>query len=461
MEARIQNPDREPGMRKKWKEENKWIVSGSSDGGVRLWSPSEMSGHKPKRKDHGSPVTQMIFSPNGRFLVSGSEKDPATVIVRDVRGGLPMHEFPCSDHNIRSLAFNSGSRLLAAGDEGGRAWVWEMESGVLVNEFDTDRNTVMRLSFDPSGERLLAECLQDRMYLWDVRKGARLLNSKHDTFRGPAWQPGGHGRFLASFDVRNVLLRDKRNGKMVKRIEPTRGDFLSAAFSPDGRVLAIGASTGYIYLIDLKQGFKRRKLSGLDHPVEALAFNKEGSLLLACSGSAGFARIINVESHAISRDLESAGTHRAYEEYVRNAENKGRPRSIETFRKTDFWLCEAGFSPDGKLAGFQLTKNGSILYDVESLKVVDMYPAIPMHPSKPCCGNFHAGPSRSRWIMGMEKSGILEEGKNDLILYDRVAGREVARHPGPYKNVISSPADPAVFAAYKGRRVEIFSVQSS
>ncbi len=127
-----------------------------------------------------------------------------------------------------------------------------------------------------------------------------------------------------------------------------------------------------------------------------------------------------------------------------NAEKEEHPPPIESFRKKESPFCKVGFSPDGRFAGIQLSGNGSILYDLKNFKIVDM------HRSHPCCGNFYAGPSQSRWIM--------EKKERDIFLIDRVTGKEAARYPGPFEHVISSPANPAVFAVYKGRRVEIFSV---
>ncbi len=424
--------------------DGQWFISGSSDGQVRLWRMAEEVKDRPKRKDHGGRIGRIVFSPNGKLLASGNWYYPTEVIVWDVYTGLPIHELSCPSDVILELAFDDDSRLLAAGGEGGVVWIWDMKSGRLVNEYDVDLNKLYEISFGRKGTRILTESFGDKIRLWDVHKGTRLLDTKKDITHGHALQPGDDARCLASLFEGSAFIWDMESGKMVQRIQPTRGAFQSAAFCPTGRYMGLGTSTGYTCIIHLEQGFKRYELSCFDDSVDALAFNGDGSLLLVFSGSMGFARLISVENQTILGDLETAGTWRAYWDYLDSEEKKKNPPPVESFRKKVPLPWRVGFSPDGGFVGMQLGSVGSILYDSKTFKIVDM------DQSHPCCSNFYAGPLHSRWIMDMKE--------REIILYDHTTGKEAACYPGPYERMYCSPADPAVFAAYKGKRVEIFSV---
>lgn len=76
---------------------------------------------------HGEPVVTALFSPDGRFLASGS--GDKTVRMWDLTTETPQHV--CKGHSgwVLAMAWSPDCQLLASGDKAGHVMVWDPETG--------------------------------------------------------------------------------------------------------------------------------------------------------------------------------------------------------------------------------------------------------------------------------------------------------------------------------------------
>ncbi len=76
---------------------------------------------------HFAGVTPVAFSPDGRFMLTGSVDE--TAIVWDVRTGEQIRTFQGHDDTVTSVVFSPDGRRVLTGSEDGSARVWDVGTG--------------------------------------------------------------------------------------------------------------------------------------------------------------------------------------------------------------------------------------------------------------------------------------------------------------------------------------------
>src|SRR5439155_16098515 len=81
------------------------------------------------------------------------------------------------------------------------------------------------------------------------------------------------GGLLATAADRSVKVWDARSGNLVRAVTKLSADPRALAFSPDGRLLAVGDRKGNIRVLDAQTGSEKAYLSGHLRDVCSLSFS--------------------------------------------------------------------------------------------------------------------------------------------------------------------------------------------
>ena len=175
---------------------------------VEIWQ-TDPGAHLFTLEDFTSPVTAYVFSPDGKFFVSGDED--GTIILWDVETGTQRKRLTGPAKSIRTLAFSADGKILASASEN-EIRLWDAHTRDLIGILDTGLN-VGPLAFSPDGKRLACGTGDGRIQVWTLVPNFQVQS----TF-------SGHQGFV------HVLM-----------------------FAPDGKTLASGSGDGTTLLWNIER----------------------------------------------------------------------------------------------------------------------------------------------------------------------------------------------------------------
>jgi serine/threonine protein kinase/class 3 adenylate cyclase len=186
---------------------------------------------------HSKTIHSMAYSPNGRFVVSGSRD--RTTVVWDVEGRRKLAVLQHSN-TVISVAFSPDGTLATLENRGTLVRLWDPVTGYQSCDALVVKNQPSSLAFSPDG-KTLAVATTDRVPLWDVSTRREKASIAISGGRRLTFSPNGQILAVAREDGSVVLWNlstDSKTGSLSGFHEGNSG---SLAFSPDGRRLA-GAS---------------------------------------------------------------------------------------------------------------------------------------------------------------------------------------------------------------------------
>ncbi len=285
------------------------LASAGTDGTVCLWDPE--TGQRLQRIDLGFVPASVVLSPDAQWVAAPTLS--RTLTVWDRKTGRTLRVAGHRGH-VTDARFTADGRLVTAAEDG-IALVWDLKAiprpaapapvphldrqsqplpagalarvGSLAFQHPDPKASV---AFSPDGRLLAVAGERDHeasVELWDPVKGQLLrVLPLHDSLTPDALAFSPKGKVLVVAAGWTLHCFDPATGECQTRIS-TRLPAASLAFSPDGRLLALGGKRSKansqvpILLWDLREERQVGRLEGHPTSVAALAFSAAGRLLHA------------------------------------------------------------------------------------------------------------------------------------------------------------------------------------
>ncbi|HXD87525.1 MAG TPA: protein kinase, partial [Urbifossiella sp.] len=344
--------------------DGRYLAYCGADGTVRVWNV-EAGIERFVFRGHSSAVESVRFSQDGRRLVSSSPSEGIVktwdltrhpeystfarvggrtdqrVRVRDLTGKANSTRLARTGPDLEALAFHANGKQIVSVSLGGTLQTWDASTGLLERQqslpiSDELVSPAVLYAFSSDGERLGARAREDARVAktWDVASGEERVAFRGHTMPISALRFSGDGRRLVTCACdsgspdrpHEIKVWDAATGQALANLTG-RGLLFNAAFSPDGRWIAVGGQDGLLLLADWAKPGAVAKLTGHSGHVAALTFSPNGRLLAA----AGIDQTLKL--YELEGFIPSTGVS---------------PKGIHAFEAVPPSLCDLAFSPDGR-----------------------------------------------------------------------------------------------------------------
>ena len=397
--------------------DGKFIASGSSDRTVSIWSARDGS-HIMTLRGHMGTVFSLNFSPDGKIIASGSYD--RTVKLWDAGDGTEIRTLKGHTGGVQSVAFSPDGKMLVSGSDDRTVRLWDMSDGHQIRMLNGHSGRVFALAFSPNGKLIASGSYDQSIRIWSVRhkRAIRVLKGHVGSVRSLAFSRDG--KMLASAsDDRTMRLWNVKDGTRLMVMKEISGRLLSVCLSPDGKTVVSGSDERVIRLWDVRDGKEIRTLRGHAGSVRSLAFSPDGKTLASGSDDRGI-RIWNMEDS----------------------------REIRTLKRYSGPVFSVKFSPDRKILATGVYDNTIRLLDVERGREIGRLEG-------------HAGSVLS--ISFSPDGKMLASGSDDhsVKLWDTEQNLEIRTlkwHAGSVRSVAFSPDGKTLVSGSYDRTVKLWDV---
>ena len=291
------------------------LASAGFDGGV-CFSDAHTLGAIREFKAHSEEITNLIFSPDDRYVMTFGYDDFSRIwdvasgdllfekranLRGTLAGGARGPAVRLASHIVGGDPFAPNPARVALTTGTGEISVVSLPSGTVEFVARCDQGWSYRNDFSPDGNFLLNLPYQENFVtLFDGHSGKIVAELRGHTGQliDHRFSPDG-SRIVTTCSDGTARIWDGRTGAPILTLPLAGGGSFTADFSPDGSLLAIGSPNGPAGLFRADSGDKLADLPGHGGFVSGVNFSPDGRrVLTACMD--GITRVFSLDGNLVA-----------------------------------------------------------------------------------------------------------------------------------------------------------------
>jgi WD40 repeat protein len=273
--------------------DGRYVLTGSNDTTIKLWDAA--TGREIKTfSGHKDPVLSVAFSPDGRFALSGSMEE---VKLWDVNTGREIRTFAGRGVGRlqNAVAYSPDGRYIwfRSEPESNALDLRDVSTGEKIRKFTGHKYPVGSVVFSSDGRYALSASYDKTIKLWDMYTGQeiRTFSGHSGSIKSISLSPDGRYALSASSD-KIVKLWDVNTGQELREFRDPPGVVKGICWSPDSKafLIASGVDAGNtskkdypLILRDANTGEIIRKFLGHSSAIAAVKITPDGQYAVSCA----------------------------------------------------------------------------------------------------------------------------------------------------------------------------------
>ncbi len=201
---------------------------------------------------HSSAVRCLVFSPDDRWLYTGS--DDKTLRVWDLQLGREVQRFARHNGSIACIVVSGDGDAVFTGSRDQTMRRWDLRSGQESQTWTTNGGPVLGIALSADGHRAATAHFDTALRLWNLDDGesmGELLGHKQ-MVTGVGFLPDGRSLLSTSQD-QSVRWWDIASGCEIAAREPHAAGILALAMVPGSRQAITAGADGTLRLLDIPE----------------------------------------------------------------------------------------------------------------------------------------------------------------------------------------------------------------
>jgi WD40 repeat protein len=272
------------------------------EGTIRIWDLTTAKEVSALKLDEGDIAFGVAYSPDGRYLVSGSLNTSVRVWDVSTEEAVNMPEGHTAQ--VRTVAYSPDGKHIVSGSDDKTLRVWELPTGQMERVLEGHASTVNTVTFSPDGTRVVSGSTDKTIRVWDVSTGEETMVITGHTggVMTVACSPDGRHVVSGSSD-KTLRVWDLSTGEAERVLKGHTNWVNSVAYSPDGAHVVSSSNDKSIRVWGVSTGEERTIITGSIGPVGTVAYLPDGTQIVSILTGGSTVQVWDVSLGAAERTV--------------------------------------------------------------------------------------------------------------------------------------------------------------